>query len=54
MTPEQFKELMEKLDRIQRSIDEGKFFQPRTYPMLQPWLDPQFVPSWPRNLIVTD
>lgn len=56
MTDDQFKELMEKLEKIQRTIDAGQFFQPRTYPPYQqPQLpSPYFLPAWPANPIVTD
>ena len=45
MTDEQFKQLMDKLDNLQRAIDAGRvvFAQPIP-PQAQPWN-----PAWPYN-----
>jgi len=51
MTKEQFKQLMDKLDNLQRAIDAGRviFTQPLPQPP-HPWNPAEpWQPSWPRD-----
>lgn len=54
MTDEQFKQLMEKLDRIEKEIQAGQWrhlFQPQPIPQPAYPLNPAPWPTWP---IITD